>query len=408
MRESTLECRLYQWRKKLPAKSKRHVRDTSQGVTKMKTDLINGAAYDRANPGNAVSKGVFSRAWMFLLGLAVAFAAVNANAQTSSILNKLGIPQTLSTIPSNGDVNPYGVAFVPAGFPTGGLLDAGDILVSNYNNNQNLQGTGTTIVDFRAGQQTLFFQAPGGSGLSTGLAVLKAGFVLVANMPTTDGTSNTVKPGSLITINPQGQVVWTFANKQVINGPWDFTVYDQGSKATVFVSNVLTGSIERVVIGLSHGAISVLSTTEISTGYLHRGDPAALEVGPTGLAYDPARDTLYVASADDNAIFAMADATQVAQNGLRGFRIYSDNLHLHGALALTLAPNGNLICSSNDVVNAVAGQPSELVEFTRGGVFGAEHSVDPNLGGAFGTVDGKLTFAAVDDNTSSLDVWTVN
>jgi hypothetical protein len=57
----------------------------------------------------------------------------------------------------------------------------------------------------------------------------------------------------------------------------------------------------------------------------------------------------------------------------------------------------------------VAGQPSELVEFTRGGVFGAEHSVDPNLGGAFGlafgSVDGKLTFAAVYDNTSSLDVW---
>ncbi len=377
----------------------------------MKNDLINGAAYDRAIIGNAVSKSLFSRAWMFLLGLVVAFAAVNANAQTS-ILNSLSTPQTLSTIPSNGDVNPYGVAFVPAGFPTGGLLDAGDILVSNYNNNQNLQGTGTTIVDFRAGHQTLFFQAPTGSGLSTGLAVLKAGFVLVGNMPTTDGTSATVKPGSLIAINPQGQVVWTLANKAEINGPWDFTVYDQGSKATIFVSNVLTGSIERVVIALSHGAISVLSTTEISSNYLHRGDPAALEVGPTGLAYDASRDILYVASADDNAIYAMADVSQVAQNGLKGFRIYGDNLHLHGALAMALAPNGNLICSNNDVINVVTGQPSELVEFTRGGVFVAEHSVDPNLGGAFGlafgTVDGKITFAAVDDNTSSLEVWTVN
>jgi hypothetical protein len=79
------------------------------------------------------------------------------------------------------------VAFVPPSFPKGGRLAAGDILVSNYNNNQNLRGTGTTIVDFRAGQQTLFFQAPAG----TGLAVLKAGFVLVGNMPTTDGTFNT-------------------------------------------------------------------------------------------------------------------------------------------------------------------------------------------------------------------------
>lgn len=51
----------------------------------------------------------------------------------------------------------------------------------------------------------------------------------------------------------------------------------------------------------------------------------------------------------------MADATQVAEKGLKGYRIYSDNLHLHGALALTLAPNGNLICSNNDVINVVGG-----------------------------------------------------
>ncbi|MGA8438415.1 MAG: hypothetical protein WB762_27095 [Candidatus Sulfotelmatobacter sp.] len=101
-----------------------------------------------------------------------------------------------------------------------------------------------------------------------------------------------------------------------------------------------------------------MSTTEISSNYPHRGDPAALEVGPTGLAYDPVRDALYVASADDNAIYAMADATQVAENGLKGYRIYSDNLHVHGALALTLAPNGNLICSNNDVINVVGG-PAE-------------------------------------------------
>jgi len=122
----------------------------------------------------------------------------------------------------------------------------------------------------------------------------------------------------------------------------------------VLVSNVLNGTIERLVLGLNKGAISLLSSTLISSGYLHRGDPAALEVGPTGLAYDAVRDALYVASADDNSIYAMPDATQVSQNGLKGFRIYTDSLHLHGALALTLAPNGNLICSSNDVVNVVA------------------------------------------------------
>jgi hypothetical protein len=376
----------------------------------MKNNLINGAVVSRACINN-LSKAAF-RGTCFLLGMIAAVAAVSSNGQAqSSILKSLGTPQVLSTVPSNGDVNPYGVAFVPPNFPTTGLLQPGDILVSNYNDAQNLQGTGTTIVDFRNGQQTLFFQAPAGSGLSTGLAVLKAGYVLVANMPTTDGTAATVKPGSLIAINPAGQTVWTLANKQIIDGPWDFTVYDQGSTVTVYVSNVLSGSIERIVLSVEQSGISVISSTEIASNYPHHGDPAALEDGPTGLAYDSTRDILYVASTVDNAVYAMADASQVAQNGLKGYRIYSDSLHLHGALAMTMAPNGNLIVSNNDVINAVAAQPSELVEFTRGGVFVAEYSVDPNLGGAFGlgfgTVNGKTTFAAVDDNTASLEIWTI-
>jgi hypothetical protein len=67
--------------------------------------------------------------------------------------------QTASTIPANGDVNPYGVAFVPLGFP-GGILNPGDVLVSNFNNSQNLQGTGTTIVRITPqAQVSLFFTA---------------------------------------------------------------------------------------------------------------------------------------------------------------------------------------------------------------------------------------------------------
>jgi len=63
-----------------------------------------------------------------------------------------GPVRTVSTVPANGDVNPYGVAFVPNNFYTGsGPLKHGDILVSNFNNSANLQGTGTTIVRIPAG-----------------------------------------------------------------------------------------------------------------------------------------------------------------------------------------------------------------------------------------------------------------
>ena len=78
---------------------------------------------------------------------------------------------SVSTVPSNGDLNPYGVAFVPSGFPEGGRLSPGDILVSNFNASSNLQGTGTTIVRIDpSGRQSLFFQGQAGLGLTTALA----------------------------------------------------------------------------------------------------------------------------------------------------------------------------------------------------------------------------------------------
>ncbi len=352
-----------------------------------------------------------------LCSAALAFACMGQAQQDAShidsLLGNLGSPVVLSTVPANGDLNPYGVAFVPPSFPQGGKLAPGDILVSNFNNSQNLQGTGTTIVRFHNGQQSVFFQGHPGLGLTTALKVLRAGFVLVGNMPTTDGTSATVRGGSLIAIDRFGTVVWSLssADTPFINGPWDMTFFDQGDRVQLFISNVLNGTISRIDLAVTPHSISVVKALTISSGYGHRGDPAALEVGPTGLAYDSLRDVLYVAASFENAIFAIPNARIVVANGGLGYRIYKDNLHLHGALAMTFAPNGHLIVSNNDVINVVPGQPSELVEFTTAGVFVANRSVDPALGGSFGlavgVTNGHLVFAAVDDNTSTLNVWTL-
>ena len=92
-------------------------------------------------------------------GLFGSMQAIPPLSATAPIVPNLpnGAFQTLTTVPSNGDVNPYGVAFVPQGFPTGGTLNPGDILVSNFNNTANQQGTGTTIVDVtpNGGESTL-------------------------------------------------------------------------------------------------------------------------------------------------------------------------------------------------------------------------------------------------------------
>lgn len=81
---------------------------------------------------------------------AAATAARSSTATTAStaaatpFLSQLTTISTLaSTVPSNGDVNPYGLAIVPASV---GRLQAGELLVSNFNAKSNNQGTGTTIM----------------------------------------------------------------------------------------------------------------------------------------------------------------------------------------------------------------------------------------------------------------------
>ena len=323
-----------------------------------------------------------------------------------------------STVPPNGDVNPYGVAFVPNGFPQGGPLHVGDVLVSNFNNHKNLQGTGTTIVDISpAGKQTLFFKGPstpGALGLTTALGVLKAGFVIVGSVPTLDGTSNTIQaPGSLLILNSQGKAVMSLSSSAFLDGPWDLTINDQGGKAQVFVSNVLSGTVTRLDLLIpADGNPVIAGETQIASGYLIRPDPAALVVGPTGLAYDAAKDLLYVASTGDNAVFVVAGAQGRSTDAGKGTVVYSDPKHLHGPLALTLTPNGDLITSNGDAVNPDPEQPSELVEFTPKGQFVAELSVDAAPGSAFGLAlessPSQIHFAAVDDNLNTLDIWTIN
>jgi hypothetical protein len=320
---------------------------------------------------------------------------------------------TVSTVPANGDVNPYGVAFVPTNFETGsGPLKHGDILVSNFNNSVNLQGTGTTIVRVpKSGSPSLFFQGKTGLGLSTALGTLQYGFVVVGNAPTTDGSSATAQPGSLLVINSQGKLIQTIANAW-IQYPWDMALVDQGDRAIAFVTNALNGTVSRLDFKVSSSGLTMLSAKTIASGYVHRGDPAALFVAPTGMVYDANRDRLYVASTGDNAVFAVSDAASTQSDKGQGVVVYQDNTHLHGALGLAEAPNGHLLVTNNDTINSDPNQPSEIVEFAKDGNFVKEVSVDPGQGGSFGlavsSTNDQAILAAVDDNAATLIIWTLN
>lgn len=346
----------------------------------------------------------------------------------SAVIPQLNSAPTFSdsTVPANGDINPYGVAFVPEGFPHGGPLRPGDIVVSNFNNSGNAQGTGTTIVRVsNNGNPTLFFQGEQGLGLTTALGVLKGGFVLVGNLPSTDGSGTckaesgpkqNVGQGGLLVIDKNGGFVQELTSASLLNGPWDLTIKDEGQRALAFVANALTGTVSRLDFRVEDGQgnqekLVVESETQIASGYLHRCDMAAFVVGPTGLALDRKHDTLYVSSTGDNAIFAVSDASDRKSDAGMGRMVVNDQTHLHGPLGLVLAGNGDFLSTQGDAVNPDTSQPSEVVEFTPEGQFVAEFSVNSTAGSAFGIAlkqfeDGFL-FAMVDDTKFVLDIWEV-
>jgi hypothetical protein len=194
-----------------------------------------------------------------------------------------------------------------------------------------------------------------------------------------------------------------------------FTVQDRGYFVKVFISNVLTGTGSRLDLSIAGDKFLVLAKALVASGYIRRPDPSRFEVGPTGLAYDARHDILYVASTGDNEVFAVLDAgnrTTPPPDG-KGTVIYADNVHLHGALAMAQSPNGHLLVSNSDGINADPNQPSEIVEFTVKGQFIGELAIDAMPGGAFGLSlvqfnNDQVRFAAVDDNANALKLMTVN
>jgi hypothetical protein len=303
--------------------------------------------------------------------------------------------------PEAGDQNPYGVAVVPR---TVGNLVKGNILVSNFNNKGgNLQGTGTSIVQYAPNVQTqttfaeidpstLPGSCPGGVGLTTALVVLRSGWVIVGSLPTTDGKIGTVGAGCLIVLDAKGNPVETFSGG-VINGPWDMTAIDGGFVAQLFFTNVLNGNVAsapqdtpvnagtvaRMTLFTppqGFGKPKVLETTVIGSGFPEENDPAALIIGPTGVGVrlfsqnsqgdddsqgnEGSGTTLYVADTVGNRIAKIGNASFRRSSAGTGVTVAS-GLPLNGPLGLAIAPNGDILTTNsldgNIVDTAPAGTP---------------------------------------------------
>jgi hypothetical protein len=330
------------------------------------------------------------------------------------------ITTVASTVPKNGDLNPYGVAVVTR---SKNRLHKGDVLVSNFNNKANTQGTGTTIVEVAPNHTMRVFAqinasrlpgaCPGGIGLTTALAILGNDWVIVGSLPTVAGDPATSKAGCLLVLNSEGRVVETF-HGHGINGPWDMTAASKRGVSALFVTNVLNGTVAAdgkivhrgtvlrlTVTTPAHGLPKLIAAATIGSGFAEETNSAALVIGPTGVGLG-GNGTLYVADTLHNRIAAIPNALLRHDSAGTGQTVRWNGA-IHGPLGLAIAPGGDILTA-----NSLNGN---LVEVTPDGRQVAVKTLDRSgspagAGALFGLAVAPYGNGVyfVDDATNTLDL----
>jgi hypothetical protein len=365
-----------------------------------------------------------------VLGCAAALLILGAlPVRAASVLEGLRRHVSVTTtVTDNGDLNPYAVVIAPV---ASGKIQKGDVLVDNFNNSSNLQGTGGTIIDFNPSTRatSLFAklpqrlpQCPGGVGLTTAMTMLSSGWVIVGSTPSTDGTTATKGSGCLLVFDSNGRLttVWTGSH---INGPWgNMAVIDNGAKATLFVSMsgynlpapskidpatglpvvVKEATVLRIQLTIpASGPPKVTSQTVIASGFAQRADKDVFLIGPTGLAL--IGNTLYVSDAVENRIVAIDGAASRSGSAGTGRTVTKDGL-LQRPLALAATGNGHILACNGKNGEVVEFDPASGAQLAAQWVDSNQAQSPPGNGDLFGiamTPDGR-GFYYVEDDVNTL------
>lgn len=319
-----------------------------------------------------------------------------------SLKNQVVIGSTID--PKHGQLNPYGLTVAPS---TSGKFTAGDLVVCNFNDRENRQGTGFTIVALHPSP-----------GSKPKLVAASARMLLGCN-------ALALSPGDSIwaaSFKSNNNPIFSSSGKFAanINGPPFYHPFGQifaqpksGSPA-FYETNAATGTVVRINLG------SKFTFDVIARGFgINRGRPGSI-FAPSGLAYNPNGDILYVVDGATNTVVSLSHVSKIPNNGVmvsKSGKTFSgksaSDAHLlfagkplNGPISSALLFNGNLVVGNT-------GNPTGknlMVELSPSGHVLDVRNVDKGAAGAiFGMVatgknpaNTKLYFN--DDNANNLQV----
>ena len=309
-----------------------------------------------------------------------------------------------STIdPKFGQLNPYGLAVAPS---TAGAFTAGDLAVCNFNAKSNVQGTGFTIVALHP--------VPGSKPTLVSSDKILRGCAALALGPGDFIWAAAFKADDNPVLDASGNQVENITGKP-LHRPWGqiYAPSTSTAGAAFYESNAANGSIVR--FNLSGGTTDV-----IATGFaVNHGKPGGI-LGPSGLAYDVQRDTLYIVDGTNNTLTAFSKVSTIPAGGIavgKSGTTFSGpsaelarsvfaGAPLNGPISSALLYNGNLVVGNTADPNG----KNLMVEISNAGKLLDVRNVDTGAAGAlFGIVAtgsdlGNTKIYFNDDNDNNLQV----
>jgi hypothetical protein len=288
------------------------------------------------------------------------------------------IGSTLDPMEHGG--NPYGLTVATA---SAGLITMGDLIACNFNDgNTNSQGLGTTVIGLHP--------TTGAMPYRIAQSAMLLGCSALTSLPDGSIVATASQAHNTVLIAPSGTISTPFS-ADVFAEPWSAIYATHAGNAFVYVSNAMTGAIDRIALNADVQA----SFTEIASGFSsNMGVPGSISA-PAGLTYDASIDTLYVVDTNANRVVALSNVSAIGTDGVvvaganfsgasaASAKVIASGAPLNGPISGALLVTGNLVVGNT--LDATG--TNLLIEISPTAGVIATKNVDTGAGGAiFGIV----------------------